>query len=66
MNFLSDSLDWLDPDALLKIAVAVAPRVLAAVLVLLAFYILLRVLQPALRNILQRARNCRRTHSSAG
>lgn len=53
---MSDSLDWLDPDALLKIAVAVAPRVLAAVLVLLAFYILLRVLQPALRNILQRAR----------
>ncbi len=50
-----DSIEWLSSDALLAIAVAVVPRVLAALLLLLAFYALLRVLQPALRSVLRRA-----------
>ncbi len=55
MNVSFDSIDWLSADALIALAVAIVPRVLAALLVLLAFYLLLRVLQPALRNVLGRA-----------
>ncbi len=55
MNFSLDSIDWLSADALIALAIAIVPRVLAALLVLLAFYILLRALQPALRNIFRRA-----------
>lgn len=55
MQFDIESIDWLSSDALLAIAVAVLPRVLAALLVLLAFYVLLRGLQPALRSVLRRA-----------
>ncbi len=55
MQFDLESIEWLSSDALLAIAVAVVPRVLAALLVLLAFYVLLRVLQPALRSVLRRA-----------
>ncbi len=55
MNFSLDSIDWLSADALVALAVAVVPRLLAALLVLLSFYILLRILQPALRSVLARA-----------
>ncbi len=55
MQFNVDSIDWLSTDALLALAVTAAPRVLAALLVLLAFYVLLRILQPALRSGLTRA-----------
>ncbi len=55
LPFSFDSFDWLTRDALLAFVVAVAPKLLAATLVLLAFYVLLRVLQPALRSVLGRA-----------
>ncbi len=55
MQISFDSIDWLSSEALLALAVAIVPRVLAALLVLLAFYVLLRILQPALRAGLRRA-----------
>ncbi len=47
--------NWLTREELLAIAAAVVPKLLAASLVFLAFVVLLRVLQPALRAILRRA-----------
>ncbi len=49
------SVEWLSSDALLALAIATAPRILAALLVLFAFYVLLRILRPALRSGLTRA-----------
>jgi small conductance mechanosensitive channel len=53
MNILS--FDWLTREELLALAVAVLPRLLAAFGVFAAFYLLLRILQPALRAALRRA-----------
>jgi small conductance mechanosensitive channel len=55
VQFDLESVEWLSSDALLALAVTIVPRVLAALLVLLAFYVLLRILQPALRSGLRRA-----------
>jgi small conductance mechanosensitive channel len=50
-----DSLPWLTREEVLSIAAAVLPKLAAAILVFLAFLILLRMVQPALRAVLRRA-----------
>ncbi len=50
-----DALPWLTREEALSLASTVLPKLLAAVIVFLAFYVLLRVMQPALRAILRRA-----------
>ncbi len=50
-----DSLPWLTREEALSLAAAVLPKLAAAILVFLAFLILLRVVQPALRAVLRRA-----------
>lgn len=50
-----DAIPWLTREEALHLASAVLPRLLAAVVVFLAFYLLLRVVQPGLRAILRRA-----------
>lgn len=52
---MPESLNWLTRQEIMALASVVLPKLLAAVLVFLAFYLLLRVLQPALRSILRRA-----------
>ncbi len=52
---MQDLLNSISKDQLLAVAATVLPKVAAAVLVFLAFYILLRVLQPTLRAVLRRA-----------
>jgi small conductance mechanosensitive channel len=52
---MPESLNWLTREEIMALASVVLPKLLAAVLVFLAFYLLLRVLQPALRSILRRA-----------
>jgi len=46
--------DWLDPRALGTAAVTFVPRLLAAVLILLSFWIVYRVTRPTLRQVLLR------------
>lgn len=50
-----DSLPWLTREEVLSIAAAILPKLAAAILVFLAFLVLLRVVQPALRAVLRRA-----------
>lgn len=50
-----DSLPWLTREEALSLAGAVLPKLAAATLVFLAFLVLLRVVQPALRAVLRRA-----------
>jgi small conductance mechanosensitive channel len=52
---MPDSLPWLTREEVLSLVAAVLPKLAAAILVFLAFYVLLRVVQPALRAILRRA-----------
>lgn len=52
---MPDSLPWLTREEALSLASVVLPKLLAATLVFLAFYVLWRVAQPALRAILRRA-----------
>lgn len=49
------SLPWLTREEVLSIAAAILPKLAAAILVFLAFLVLLRVVQPALRAVLRRA-----------
>ncbi len=55
MSFDLASVDWLTREELLAIMASVLPRVAAAILVFLAFYVMLRVIQPTLRAVMQRA-----------
>ncbi len=50
-----DSVPWLTREEALALAAAVLPKLAAAILVFLAFYLLLRMTRPALRAILRRA-----------
>jgi small conductance mechanosensitive channel len=52
---MPDSLPWLTREEVLSIAAAILPKLAAAILVFLAFLVLLRVVQPALRAVLRRA-----------
>lgn len=52
---MPDSLPWLTREEVLSLAAAVLPKLAAAILVFLAFYLLLRVMRPALRAVLRRA-----------
>ncbi len=52
---MQDSLSLLDPSRLLEMTLSIAPNVLAGVLVVLVFWVLVRLTAPALRQILERA-----------